>query len=607
MPGIVGLITQMPRERAEPQLLQMLEVLRHESFYVTGTWVDESLGIYVGWIARSESVSGQMPICSEQGNVVLAFAGEDYPEPGVISRLKCRGHQVSEVGFDYLVHLYEENQGAFPAGLNGRFQGLLTDRRNGTAILFNDRYGMHRLYYHESKEAFYFGAEAKAILAVRPELRRPDPRGLGELVSCGCVLENRTVFKDIQVLPAGSAWTFRAQTLEGKNSYFQPRAWEEQPALEPEPYYQELREVFSRNLPRYFNGRARIAMSLTGGLDTRMIMAWQKPSAGSLPCYTFGGTTRECRDVIVAQQVARACGQSHEVIRAGNDFLACFPYYAERTVYLTDGCTGVNFAPVLYVSEKARKTGSVRMTGNYGDQILRQLRAFGPDEPAPGLFSPDFLGNIHDAVLTYTGLLQMHPLSFAAFCQAPWHYYGLQALEHTQLTVRSPYMDNDLVQTSFRAPQSACRNNDLRLRLISDGSRELGRIRTDLGFGGRPGIAGTANRKLNEFTMRAEYAYDYGMPQWMAQIDHFFAPLHLERLFLGRHKYYHFRVWYRDALAAYVREILLDPQTLARPYLDRKGLEGLVQGHLDGSRNYTREIHKVLTLEHLHRIFFESR
>ena len=37
MPGIVGLITRMPRQRAERELYQMVETLRHESFYVTGT------------------------------------------------------------------------------------------------------------------------------------------------------------------------------------------------------------------------------------------------------------------------------------------------------------------------------------------------------------------------------------------------------------------------------------------------------------------------------------------------------------------------------------------------------------------------------------------
>lgn len=584
----------------------MVETLRHESFYVTGTWINQSLGVYVGWVARKGSFSEGMPIRNEQGEVVLAFAGEDYPEPEIAHYLKGRGHDVPEKGPEYLVHLYEEDRDAFPACLNGRFQGLLTDENHGTAMLFNDRFGMHRLYYHESKEAFYFAAEAKAILAVHPELRRADPRGLGELVCCGCVLENRTVFKGIHVLPAGSAWTFRSRTLDRKNTYFLPREWEDQSPLETEPYYRELREVFSRNLPRYFNGQERVAMSLTGGLDTRMIMAWQKPPAGSLPCYTFGGTIRECRDVIVGREVARACGQSHEVIRAGDDFLARFPYYAERTVYLTDGCTGVNFAPVLYVSEKARSIGAVRMTGNYGDQILRWLRAFGPDEPAAGLFRPEFLNSVHDAFGTYTELLRSHPLSFAAFCQAPWYYYGLQSLEHTQLTVRSPYMDNDLVRTTYRAPESTCRNNNLRLRLIRDGNPALSRIGTDLGFGGRSRITGAANRKLHEFTMKAEYAYDSGMPQWMARIDHLLAPLHLERCFLGRHKYYHFRIWYRDVLAPYLREILLDPRTLARPYLDRGALEGVVRRHVEGSRNYTQEIHKVLTLELFHRLFIES-
>ena len=33
-------------------------------------------------------------------------------------------------------------------------------------MLFNDRYGMHRIYYHETKEAFYFAAEAKAIAKI---------------------------------------------------------------------------------------------------------------------------------------------------------------------------------------------------------------------------------------------------------------------------------------------------------------------------------------------------------------------------------------------------------------------------------------------------------
>ena len=99
------------------------------------------------------------------------------------------------------------------------------------------------------------------------------------------------------------------------------------------------------------------------------------------------------------------------------------------------------------------------------------------------------------------------------------------------------------------------------------------------------------SRSLFEFQFKAEYAYDYGMPQWVARVDRPLSRLHLERLFLGRHKFYHFRVWYRDALAGYLQDTLLAPRALSRPYLDRKALEAIVHHHVAGSRNYTIEIH----------------
>src|ERR1700737_4858763 len=138
MPGIVGLLTGMPREYAEPQLLRMVAALRHESYYESGTWIDESLGVYVGWIALKNSFSDGMPLRNEAGNVVLVFSGEEYAEPGTASGLKNRGHGLEAEGPSYLVHVSEEDR-SFPSSLNGRFHGLLTDRTRGTTMLFNDR------------------------------------------------------------------------------------------------------------------------------------------------------------------------------------------------------------------------------------------------------------------------------------------------------------------------------------------------------------------------------------------------------------------------------------------------------------------------------------
>ena len=601
MPGIVGLITNLPQATAEKQLRQMLDSMCHEPFYVSGTWIDAAEGVYVGWVARQGSFADSMPLHNEHGDATLVFSGEEFSETGTIAALREHGHAVAD-GPSYLVHRYEE-EADFPKGLNGRFHGLVADRLRGRVMLFNDRFGLQRVYYHEAKDAFYFAAEAKAILKVRPELRCADPRGLGEFVTCGCVLENRTLFQDIYILPPGSAWLFREGALEKKAAYFEPREWEEQEPLDAEAYYAQLRDAFVHCLPRYFNGCERVGVSLTGGLDTRTIMAWRKAPPGSLPCYTFGSMYRDNQDVSLARKVANICGQSHQVITTGTEFLSQFSRYAERTVHLTDGCVDLSRSPDLYVNERVRAIAPVRVVGTYGSEMLQHEVMFKAVEPAPGLFQPEFVEHIHAGQKTYHRNLQGHPVTFIAFRQSPWNHFGVLGLEQTQVAIRTPYLDNGVVKTVFRAPNSVAVKQAGRLRLIQDGSAELSRLRTDRGIGG---LSSAVSHKALEFLFKAEYAYDYGMPQWVAKVDHLFKPLHLERLWLGRHKVFHFRVWYRDELANYVREMLLDSRSLSRPYVSPEKVRSIVNGHLKGDHNYTTEIHRLLTLELTHRQFLDS-
>src|SRR5664279_2086871 len=103
----------------------------------------------------------------------------------------------------------------------------------------------------------------------------------------------------------------------------------------------------------------------------------------------------------MARQVAGACGQPYEVIPVGKDFLARFPDYAERTVFLTDGCADVSHAADLYVNERVRDIATVRMTGNYGGEVLRGVRAFKPGDVTPDFYRPELHHYIHAAAETY--------------------------------------------------------------------------------------------------------------------------------------------------------------------------------------------------------------
>src|SRR5262245_41629292 len=122
MPGIFGLIGKMPRERAERELQKMIAVLRHESFYNTGVWIDETIGVYVGWVTRKGSFSDRMPLSNESKDTVLIFSGEEFSDPDRIQSIKRQVGSHSQ-GPSYLLALYEKDPDFF-ANLNGWFQGL---------------------------------------------------------------------------------------------------------------------------------------------------------------------------------------------------------------------------------------------------------------------------------------------------------------------------------------------------------------------------------------------------------------------------------------------------------------------------------------------------
>jgi asparagine synthase (glutamine-hydrolysing) len=602
MPGIVGIIGSGFSEERTITFHKMVKSMMHESFYSSSTYINEQLGVRIGWVAHKGSFADCMPIWNETKDICLIFSGEDFIEATEIELLKDRGHQFEPGNASYLVHLYEKMGARFIENLNGWFSGVLMDLREQRIVIFNDRCGLGRIYYHEKDKLLYFSSEAKSLLKVLPSLRKFDASSLGAFLSLDCTLENRTLFSGISLVPAGAMWTFLPNGHVKKETYFKPKSWENQPKLSRMEYYQKLKETFASIIPKYFRGQERVGMSLTGGIDTRMIMAWAPCPPYRVPCYTFGGSYRDSADVKIARQVARICQQHHETIKVNGEFLSEFPNLAKKAVYYTDGTMDVSGSVGLYTHRIAREIAPIRVTGNYGDQALRGDRAFNPNSIPEEVFDPEFVRHIRRAITGAQEIARDSGISSFVSNQMPWYYYPRFTLESSQLTIRSPYLDNNLISLLYQAPQDLPLNKELSFQLIAEGNARLARVPTDRGLTYPPTLIMTKCRHLyQEISFKADYAYNHGMPQWLAQIDHLLAFLHLEKLFLGRHKYHHFRIWYRNELSHYIKDILLDSRTLTRSYLQGKFVEKMVMSHIKGNRNYTLEIHKILSIELIER------
>lgn len=596
MPGICGIIRKVSDPKDALRLEVMIRQMAHFPDCVVGTHTDAALGASVGWLAYAGSAAAEMPFWNSTRDLCLIMSGELFS--GESSNSNCG---------PLLLERYERLGPAFLRELNGWFSGVLLDLRSRRILLFNDRYGMGRVYVYEDDSTLYFASEAKGLLGVLPQLRRLDPRGVAEWLSCGCALEDRTLFANLSTLPVASSWIASPLNSLQKGRYFEPRDWENQLPLQPQEYYEGLRERFSAILPSYLAGRLPLGISLTGGVDSRLIMAWRNGSA-KVPCYSFGGPFRDCWDVRIGQQVAQACGCSHQVIRVSDHFLREFPTLAAKASFVSDGTMDASGAVEVYVNRIAREVAPVRVTGNYGGEILRRMVAFGPRAISSVPFAPEIVKRLALAVATYQENRAGHPLSFIAFKQVPWHHYSRLSVEQSQVIVRSPYLDNELVSHVFRAPPDSMSNKSLMLRLIRDGDVSLHDIPTDRGLRvGHGGIRNDLRKRWNDFTAKAEYAFDYGMPQWLASLDRLLDPLQVDRLFLGRHKFYHFRRWYSHELKDFVQDVLLSRPALEREIFEPSGLRQIVSRHVQGSRNYTVELNKLLALELVQRELTDIR
>jgi asparagine synthase (glutamine-hydrolysing) len=413
-------------------------------------------------------------------------------------------------------------------------------------------------------------------------------------------LEDRTLFRQISVLPAGSCWRYSPHEGFLKGIYFDQRKWEEQVPLEPEEYYYNLKNAWHRALSDYL--RRPVALSLTGGVDSRMVLAGAQVKSGELPCYTFGGKYRDSQDVVLARELAGIAGQSHTVLSIGDEFLRDFARLAEQAVWISDGGMDITGTIDLYVGRKARQIAPARITGTCGGEILRRLVAFKPIAVENGLFQPELAACIKGAGATYTKERSGHPVSFTAFKQTSWHLAPKFALERSQLILRMPFYDNRIVALSYCAPEALATSNKPALRLIAESNPALAKSGTDRGAGTKslPIVRGL-RRAFQEGIFKTEYYFDYGMPNWLSKVNRVLAPFQIERQVLGRHKFHHFRVFYRDQLADFVQDALLGAGARSSKYVLPGRLRQIVRGHACGSANYTWELHKLLTVEMIER------
>src|SRR3954454_20017719 len=171
-----GIFAAIGPDVPEGSLDRVLQVLHHRGPDGTGVYVDRSVPLTIAHtrLAVIDLVTGDQPIESEDGNVVLACNGEIYDFERIRTSLEAKGHHFkTKSDSEIILHLYREfGLGCFEH-LRGEFAFLLYDRTKRLLIAARDRFGIKPLYFSKTGDGVVFASEMKAIFAsglVAPKL-----------------------------------------------------------------------------------------------------------------------------------------------------------------------------------------------------------------------------------------------------------------------------------------------------------------------------------------------------------------------------------------------------------------------------------------------------
>jgi asparagine synthase (glutamine-hydrolysing) len=581
MPGIVGLIGKLPREAGLLNLHEMMDALSYESFYAKGTYVDDKLGLYAGWVTHPTTDS--MPSQNRDRSLTCLLSGElfasDSEGPDLVRLIEREGERCIEK-------------------LNGTFAGVVADARAGVVHLFNDRFGYERMYYAraEQGDAFFFASEAKALLRVLPKTREFDEQGLAQFLRYGCTFGERTLYRGISILPPASIWTFPPATATpGQRTYFRLEDWESDASLNGSAFQQRFEETFCKILPRYFAGSIKPALSLTGGWDTRMILAGHPIEPRTLACYTFAGAARDTTDVRQARKVAAAVKQDFSVLRLQPDFFDDFGEHAAKTIFVSDGCADIRLTHEIYLNRQARDISPLRLTGNFGSEILRSVSTFKPISLSPDWGRTGLSRELSDIEVAATqNGRRINPAQFAAFREVPWKLATIPRLASSQVRVRSPYLDLELVKLSCSRSHGFA-GAHLPVSFVNKMRPDLAGIPTERGeAGGKRTAAGL----LREFWYKGTFKTDYWMcerlPVLLAAVD----AMKLHPIVPARHRYLDYRLWFRDRLKRYPFDVLKGSNTFVRGLLGTTFVDQTLRNHGDARGKTTHaDMIALVTLE----------
>lgn len=361
--------------------------------------------------------------------------------------------------------------------LNGIFSCVIKDVARDRLFFITDRHGFGHLYLSKTGKNWHWSTQIPEILS-HSEIRRAiDPISVQQFLSIGHLLENRTLFSDIHLLPPATIRTVRLSDGEviSDREYW---SWKE---IKKDPNPPSMKvvatkaaDLFQESVEAHLQEHQRTGIFLSGGLDSRSILAATLKAGHRAGTITYGGGASQ--DMRMGEGVARRAGVSHERVEITSRNWLEERY---RSVWESGGQFNLLHMHGVEALGRMSAIADVHLSGFLGDTLFGgsylRKRAW-CDVPITRQIASDWFG-CDPAPLEGLDAVENYPHIDAYLIRQRRRRFIMEGIRMAwrRIPQRLPFADNRLTEFIYRYPDAWRLNGQLYIQIIQ--SRYLSSMR----------------------------------------------------------------------------------------------------------------------------------
>jgi asparagine synthase (glutamine-hydrolysing) len=519
---------------------------------------------------------------------------------------------------EYIYKLYINNSLDKVSYLNGSFSIIIYDEIKSKTILLSDRLCTKPLYYWVSNDRYSISSSLQALLSDNRIPRTIDSGGIIELIANQRVSGNTTQYKHIKSLAGSEIVTITGSGV--KSRFSRVFKWSKTTSSKKQ-IAEKLSEAFKKSFAKRYFPNSSQALLLSGGLDSRIVLAAATANNIDLPTMTL--CSHYNNEAKIAKKCSEISNQNFKFIQVPTERLTSA---FEDSVLASDGLYA---APInLFGSlRNISRDYNVLFSGHGIDYTLRGM--YLPKFQVRGRTSatniPILLPlNIRNGSIAKTiqPFLEKNKNWKSVFVKHNIHKYERILVDSISASLNHLEFDNpyDAIDAYIFSTQSkhyTCGDFIAMSRIINNRSIAFDPEVLEVYFSMSPylrisgGIVRMALNMLNPNLAKIKNANNNlpaNIPLWL-QSTKVIGKSILHRTGLTKpnnhpNKIFTSSSWVQysellksnEVVTNYIDNLVKDEHLLDLGIFSRKSLNKVVNQHMSGEKNYAKTLHSMISL-----------